>query len=143
MRLRSQRWNSRPKATAWTAEAQSASVPPASERTPLPTAGDIAMVKPTADFELFVQKNKRIIGNLDEEGLVDFKINTEGSGVSGTDVFRQMMQHFGDKPNGVWGKWVRGTNLDRVNQLTAQGIALEEAVTHAWTANRAREFGVW
>ena len=95
----------------------------------------------TADFELWVQQNKGIIARLDEEGLVDFKINTEGSGVRGTDVFKRMMQHFGDKPNGVWGKWVRGTNLDKVNQLTAQGVPLEEAVTHAWTANRARDFG--
>jgi hypothetical protein len=95
----------------------------------------------TADFELFVRENKGILANLDQEGLVEFKINTEGSGVRGTDLFRQMMQHFGDNAKGVWGKWVSGTNLNTVNELTAQGIPLEEAVARTWTANRARDFG--
>jgi hypothetical protein len=52
-----------------------------------------------------------------------------------------MMQHFSGNAKGVWGKWVSGTNLEKVNELTAQGVPLEEAITRTWTANRAREFG--
>ncbi len=95
----------------------------------------------TADFEWFVQPNKGILANLDDDGLVEFKVNTEGSGFRGTDLFNKMMDHFGNRARGVWGKWVKGTNLDEVNRLTAQGLPLEEAVTRAWTANRVRAFG--
>jgi hypothetical protein len=52
-----------------------------------------------------------------------------------------MMEHFGSNVRGIWGKWVSGANLDTVNRLTAQGLPLEEAVTRAWTANRARDLG--
>lgn len=52
-----------------------------------------------------------------------------------------MMEHFGDHPRGIWGKWVSGSNLETVNQLTAGGLSLDQAVARAWTANRARDFG--
>jgi hypothetical protein len=52
-----------------------------------------------------------------------------------------MMEHFGDNVRGIRGKWVSGTNLEIVNQLTAQGSSLAEAATRTWTANRARDFG--
>jgi hypothetical protein len=93
------------------------------------------------DFEWFIQENKGILASLDQDGFVEFKINTQGSSVRGTDLFHRMMHHFGDNVLGVWGKWVSGTNLETVNQLTAQDVVLEEAVTRAWTANRARDFG--
>jgi hypothetical protein len=38
---------------------------------------------------------KGIVANLDKNGYVEFKINTEGSGIRGTDLFKQMMEHFG------------------------------------------------
>jgi len=97
----------------------------------------------TADFEMWASpgSNKGIIANLDKNGIVEFKINTQGTAVRGTDLFRQMMSHFGDHAKGVWGKWVRGTNLDKVNELTARGVSLEDAITQTWTANRAREAG--
>ena len=37
--------------------------------------------------------------------------------------------------------WPVGTNLDKVNELTAQSLPLPEAVTRTWTAHRARDFG--
>jgi hypothetical protein len=95
----------------------------------------------TGDFENFVTPNKGIIGNLDGNGYVEFKINTEGSGVRGTDLFKQMIEHFGCNAKGIWGKWRKGTNLDKVNELTRSGVSLEEAVKQTWTANRAREAG--
>jgi hypothetical protein len=93
------------------------------------------------DFEWFVQENKGILASLDKDGFVEFKINTRGSGHRGTTLFQRMMEHFGDNVRGIWGKWVSGDNLETVNRLTAQGLSLDEAVTRAWTANRARDFG--
>ena len=52
-----------------------------------------------------------------------------------------MMQAFGERVRGIWGMWPTGTNLNTVNELTAQGIPLAEAVTRTWTAHRARDFG--
>jgi hypothetical protein len=37
--------------------------------------------------------------------------------------------------------WPWGTNLDKVKELTAQGVPLTEAMTSTWTAHRARDFG--
>jgi hypothetical protein len=36
---------------------------------------------------------------------------------------------------------VAGTNLRKVNELTAKGVPLEEAIKQTWTANRARDAG--
>jgi hypothetical protein len=50
---------------------------------------------------------KGIYATIDEDGFVEVKINTEGTGV-----------------RGIWGMWPTGTNLDKVNELTAQGVPL-------------------
>jgi hypothetical protein len=84
---------------------------------------------------------KGIYATIGEDGFVEFKINTEGTGVRGTDLFNRMMRAFGGRVRGIWGMWPRGTNLDRVNELTALGVPLTEAVTRTWTAHRARDFG--
>ena len=96
-----------------------------------------------AEREYYVDlgPGRGIYGTIDEDGMVAFKINTESTGVRGTDLFNGMMQHFGDKVQGVWGMWPKGTNLNKVNELTVQGVPLEEAVTRTWTANRTRAFG--
>jgi hypothetical protein len=84
---------------------------------------------------------KGIYATISEDGLIEFKINTEGTGVRGTDLFNRMMQAFEGRVRGIWGMWPKGTNLNTVNELTAQGIHLAEAVTRTWTAHRARDFG--
>lgn len=84
---------------------------------------------------------KGIYGTISEDGFVEFKINTEGTGVRGTDLFNRMMMVFEGRVRGIWGMWPKGTNLNTVNELTAHGIALAEAVTRTWTAHRARDFG--
>lgn len=95
-----------------------------------------------ADFEHWVvPRRKGIIAHLDENGLVEFKANTIGCGVRGRDLFNKMMQYFGQNANGLWGKWVSGTNLNTVNELTSQGVPLEQAITRTWTAKRARDAG--
>jgi hypothetical protein len=84
---------------------------------------------------------KGIYATIDEDGFVEFKINTKGTGVRGTDLFNRMMRAFGGRVRGIWGMWAAGTNLEKVNELTAQSIPLAEAVTRTWTAHRARDFG--
>ena len=93
------------------------------------------------DYEIWINENKGLIANLDDEAMIQFKINTLGTGVRGTDLFKRMMNHFGDRAKGVWGKWVAGTNLEELNNLTAGGMPLEDAVSLTWTGKRARDFG--
>ena len=84
---------------------------------------------------------KGIYATISEDGFIEFKINTEGTGVRGTDLFNRMMRAFEGRVRGIWGMWPTGTNLEKVNELTIQGIPLAEAVTRTWTAHRARDFG--
>ena len=101
---------------------------------------------PTVE-ELFVQwadetAGKGILGYLAEDGTVAFAIQAgEGSPIRGTELFDNMMLYFGSEAKAIRGVWRSGTNLDKVNELTAQGMPLEEAVQHAWTATRARRLG--
>jgi hypothetical protein len=93
------------------------------------------------EYDESLGPGKGIFATIGEDGFVEFKIHTKGTGVRGTELFRRMMQAFGGRVRGIWGMWPSGTNLDKVNELTAQGIPLSEAVTRAWTAHRARDFG--
>lgn len=85
---------------------------------------------------------KGILGYLDENGTVTFAIEAgEGSPIRGTELFDNMMLYFGDEAKAIRGVWRAGTNLDKVNELTAQGMPLEEAVQQTWTVTRARRLG--
>lgn len=85
---------------------------------------------------------KGIVGYLDENGTVTFAIVAgEGSPIRGTELFNNMMRYFGDDAKAIRGVWRAGTNLNKVNELTAKGMPLEEAVQQAWTATRARRLG--
>ena len=103
---------------------------------PLPETGGVE-----DEYYESLGPGKGIYATIDEDGFVEFKINTEGTGVRGTEVFQRMMRAFGDRVRGVWGMWPTGINLETVNELTAQGLPLPEAVTRTWTANCARDFG--
>lgn len=90
---------------------------------------------------------KGILAELDDAGIVNFKINTSGTTTPGHSLFSQMMSHFGSQVKGIRGTWVSpakgaaNKNLGRVNELTAQGMPLEEAVRSAWTAEQAARHG--
>lgn len=85
---------------------------------------------------------KGILGYLGEEGTVTFAIAAgEGSPIRGTELFDNMMRFFGGEAKVIRGVWRSGTNLDKVNELTAQGMHLEEAVHYAWTVTRAKRLG--
>jgi hypothetical protein len=59
-----------------------------------------------------------------------------------------MMRAFGKEVLSIRWTWRRGfqgaqsLNLDKVNELTARGISLDEAVRETWTATRAKRWGV-
>jgi hypothetical protein len=99
-------------------------------------------------FALFTPEGKGIYANVDDAGVVTFAIEAgQGSSVRGTEMFNRMMQHFGAAVRAIHGIWIRSatgrpsTNIDKVNELTAGGMKLDEAVTRAWTVTRARKLG--
>ncbi len=100
------------------------------------------------EFEHSIPDNKGILGSMDESGVVTFVISAgKGSSIRGTELFNRMMQFFGDQVRAIHGQWVKGplgypsTNIDKVNELTAMGVPLEEAIQHTWRVTRARKLG--
>jgi RHS repeat-associated protein len=95
----------------------------------------------TADFSLMFG-NKGILGTINDKGIVEFVVEAgPGSPMRGGQMFQQMMEHFGSNVKGVAGNWYYGDNLAAVNQLTAQGVSLEKAVSQTWTAGQAAKYG--
>lgn len=99
-------------------------------------------------FTLITPESKGILATLDSQGVVTFAIAAgEGSSIRGTELFNRMMQFFGEGVKAIHGVWRKGphsevsTNIDKVNQLTARGMSLEEAVMFTWTVTRAKKWG--
>ncbi len=91
---------------------------------------------------------KGIYGILDAEGILSFAVFAgEGSPIRGTELFNRMVAAFGERVRAIQGVWRKGTsgdpsvNIDKVNELTALGMSLQEAIAHAWTVTRARKLG--
>ena len=101
----------------------------------------------TEPFDYFPNNKNGIMSELTDGGIIEFKINAVDSPVSGSELFSKMMSHYGDNVNGIRGVWVStdltkaNKNLGMVNKLTSQGVSLEQAVTKAWTAEKAVEYG--
>lgn len=92
------------------------------------------------EFELFFPEGRGILGSMDGFGEVTFAIHAgEGSSIRGTEMFNRMLDAFGKAVKSIRGVWIKrttgeaSTNIDKVNELVASGMALEEAVLHAWT----------
>ncbi len=102
---------------------------------------------PKGSFEVPLGGGKGILAEIDDAGIVSFKINTVGTDTPGHSLFSQMLSHFGNQVKGIRGVWVNtavdasNKNLGLVNKLTAQGMSLEEAVRKAWTAEQAARHG--
>ena len=101
-----------------------------------------------ADFRLLLPDDRGIMGSLDERGVLSFVVLAgEGCPIRGTEMFNLMMRAFGPKVRAIAGVWRKGfggqpsVNLDKVNELTAKGVSLEEAVKQAWTSTRAARLG--
>jgi hypothetical protein len=79
-----------------------------------------------------------VYAELDKNGVVTFAIQVaRDSPVRGTELFRRMMLAFGDDAKAIEGVWRKSNrpsiNIDKVNELTQQGIGLEDAVRQGWT----------
>jgi hypothetical protein len=101
-----------------------------------------------ADFRLLLPDDRGIIGTLDEQGILTFVVIAgEGSPIRGTEMFDLMMRAFGEQVGGIRGVWRKGfegqssVNLDKVNELTAEGMPLDEAMKQTWTVTRAQRWG--
>ena len=94
------------------------------------------------EFELITPEGKGILGSLDDNGVVTFAIEAgETSSIPRTEMFNRMMAHFGSGVRAIRGMWVKGTNIEKVNELTAAGLPIAEAIRHAWTVTRAAKQG--
>ncbi len=87
-----------------------------------------------------------VYAELNDQGVLTFAIQAaKDSPIRGTELFRRMMIAFGDDAKAILGAWTKGDdpsiNIDKVNQLTAQGMPLEDSVQFAWTVTRAKKFG--
>lgn len=102
-----------------------------------------------AEFRLFLPDDLGgILGSMDEAGVLTFFISAKPeSPLRGTELFDLMLRAFGDRVRAVLGVWRRGfegspsVNLDRVNERTAVGVALMDAVRETWTYSRAARWG--
>jgi len=64
------------------------------------------------------------------------------SAAHGTDLYREMMAHFGpENIEQIQGKWVQGTNFDRYWDEIESGASQTEAVFRTWSGRMAKEFG--
>ena len=78
--------------------------------------------------------NNFIMGTITNKGVVDFAIEAgKGASIRGGELFKSMMSHFGSNVKGIAGNWTYGSNLARVNELTAVGMSLEKAIAKTLT----------
>jgi hypothetical protein len=90
------------------------------------------------EFELATPEGYGIAASLDEFGVLTFVVTAgAGSSIRDTEMFNRMMAFYGDDVrviHGVWRKNPAGwpsINIDKVNELTAQGVSLAETIRHA------------
>ncbi len=57
------------------------------------------------------------------------------------------MAFYGDEVRIIHAVWIKNesgllsTNIDKVNELTSQGVSLADAILQAWTVTRAAKWG--
>jgi hypothetical protein len=102
-----------------------------------------------AEFRLFLPDDLGgIMGSVDESGVLTFVIYaTAESPIRGTELFDLMLRAFGGRVRVVQGVWRPGfqgspsVNLDKINERTAAGASLMDAVQETWTFTRAARWG--
>ncbi len=101
------------------------------------------------EFELLATpEGNGIVAELDDFGVLSFVVKADaGSSVRGTEMFNRMMSFFGDEVRIIHGVWRKNPttgdpsiNIDKVNELTAQGVSLTDAILKAWTVTRAAKW---
>jgi hypothetical protein len=101
------------------------------------------------EFRLLLPGNLGgILGEVDDTGVLTFVVSAKPeSPIRGTELFDLMMRAFGDRVRAVLGVWRRGyagspsVNLDKINERTAAGEKLMDAVRTTWTFKRAAYWG--
>jgi hypothetical protein len=93
-----------------------------------------------------LSKKAAIYGEVDKDGVVTFAVRvSEDSPIRGWQMFQRMMLAFGDEAKVIQAVWRKqqepSSNIDRVNELTAEGMLLDDAIQHAWTEQQARNIG--
>src|SRR5260370_42462174 len=107
---------------------------------------EITSTTPT-QFELHNKKKPQnfLVGELVRGGELEFWIESlpkDGTGCPGWWMFNQLMEHFRGKVSLVIGYWVKGDNLDEVNQRTAgAAMSLEDAAKQTTTGGYAASWG--
>lgn len=102
------------------------------------------MAPSTAPFAMYASpdQSKGIYAALNTDGMIEFVIEAgPQASPRGHVLFEEMIKHFGTNARGVMGCWTYGSNLVRFNQLTAQGMSLEQAATATWTGSQAVRHG--
>jgi len=100
------------------------------------------------NFELFTPDEKGIFATLDEFGVLSFAVEAgPTSAIRGAELFNRMMEFFGDEVRAIRGYWIKSArgflsaNIDKINELTSMGLALEESILQTWTVTRAKKWG--
>ena len=100
------------------------------------------------EFEWVIPGGNGILATLDERGVVSFCVQARpDSPIRGTEFFNRMMEEFGAEITAIQGVWRKGPsdlpsiNIDKVNELTGQGVPAPEAIRSAWTVTRAAKRG--
>jgi hypothetical protein len=102
-----------------------------------------------AEFQMFLPDDVGgIFGEGDERGVLTFAVFAQaGSPFRGSELFDLMLRAFGGRVRAVLGVWRRGfedspsVNLDKVNERTAAGMPLLDAVQETWTFRCAARWG--
>ena len=103
-----------------------------------------------ATATVFILKNTSKANNFIYEELVNGgevsyiieNLPADKTGCPGYWLFDKMMAHFGSSVNAVQGNWTYGSNLAKVNTLTAGGaMTVEQAVTQTFTGSNAALLG--
>ena len=88
------------------------------------------------------------LSELSDQGVATFAIRAQpDSPIRGTELFGLVMRAFGDDVRAIEGVWRKGKgtgpsiNIDKVNELTAMGIPLIDAIGKTWTVTRAQKYG--
>lgn len=93
-------------------------------------------------------------GSIDDYGTLSLYLYTKTPTgdrsplLRGKESFEAILQHFGPKVKRIQGNWTLSSsnkygsdNLKTVNELTAKGVPLEEAVKQTWTGQQAAASG--
>ncbi len=87
-------------------------------------------------------QTKGIYAAPNNRGIIEFVVEAgPQASPRGHVLFEAMIQRFGTNARGVMGCWTYGNNLARFNQLTAQGMPLEQAAAATWTGSQAIRLG--